>query len=291
MGKVKRNKRVSYSQYSFYEHCPYQYKLAYVDKLSKSKENIHLIFGRAMHEVIQSYLDIMYNESIKDADEMPLAGLLYHSMIHQFKAARRKMKSDPATQDEMIEFYHDGIEILKWFTKPRNRIKFYSRKGYKLIGIEVLLNTKLKGNIDFLGYIDVVLQDVRDNSIIIIDLKVSTRGWNSYNKSNKVKTNQILLYKKIYSEKFNVPLEKIKVEYQICRRKLPKYSEFPIPRMSRYVPANGKPSMNKSWNDFMVFVNTVFDDNGNRRTDIPYLKNPSKLCDYCEFDSICDKKN
>ena len=60
--------RISYSQISIYNDCPLHWKLNYVDKLSIRESNIHLIFGSAMHEVLQTYLDIMYMDSVKNAD-------------------------------------------------------------------------------------------------------------------------------------------------------------------------------------------------------------------------------
>jgi len=67
---------------------------------------------------------------------------------------------------------------------------------------------------------------------------------------------------------------------------------FPIPRVSRHVPANGKPSMNKAEKDFMEFIDTCFDENG-RREDIDYPKVPGKNkknCKWCEFmeRGLCD---
>ena len=55
--------RISYSQISMYNECPFKWKLNYVDKLSIRESNIHLIFGTAMHEVLQTYLEIMYYET------------------------------------------------------------------------------------------------------------------------------------------------------------------------------------------------------------------------------------
>ena len=55
-----------------YGDCPLRWKLNYVDKLRVSESNIHLIFGTAMHEVLQTYLEIMYNDSIKNADLLNL---------------------------------------------------------------------------------------------------------------------------------------------------------------------------------------------------------------------------
>ena len=60
--------RISYSQISMYGDCPLKWKLNYVDKLRVSESNIYLIFGTAMHEVLQTYLEIMYHDSVKNAD-------------------------------------------------------------------------------------------------------------------------------------------------------------------------------------------------------------------------------
>ena len=64
--------RISYSQLSMYNECPLRWKLNYVDKLRIFESSIHLLFGTAMHEVLQTYLEIMYNDSIKNADKLPL---------------------------------------------------------------------------------------------------------------------------------------------------------------------------------------------------------------------------
>ena len=118
-------------------------------------------------------------------------------------------------------------------------------------------------------------------------------GWNQYQKADEMKNSQILLYKKYYSELFNIPLNKIKVEYQIMRRKLPEDSAFPIPYMSKHVPSNGAPSVTKAYDKFMNFVNTVFEDGGTYK-DIPFPKVPGtnkKNCKYCEFlGKHCDGK-
>ena len=62
--------RVSYSQYSMWSACPQQYKLAYIDKLGESSSNIHSIFGPAMHETLQNYLEKCLRISKSQADKM-----------------------------------------------------------------------------------------------------------------------------------------------------------------------------------------------------------------------------
>jgi hypothetical protein len=285
--------KVSFSQYSMWSSCPQQYKLNYIDKLGESSGNIHTIFGTGMHETIQHYLSVMYGVSKKQADEINLDKLLLEKMKDAFTKEKDSLSEGvPCTQIELEEFYGDGRRILAWLTK--NMQKFYSKSGYELVGIEIPLNAKIKEGVNFIGFIDIVLRDMAENSIIIIDLKTSTMGWNQYQKADKFKNAQILLYKKYYSELFNIPLQKIKVEYQILRRKLPEDSAFPVPHVSKHIPAHGSPSVKKVYDEFMEFINTVFDDGGGFK-DIEFPKVPGaakKNCKFCEFGNrgICDKK-
>jgi hypothetical protein len=285
--------RVSFSQYGMWSSCPQQYKLNYIDKLGESSSNIHTIFGSAMHETIQHYLSVMYGVSKKQADEINVDKLLLERMRENYKVEVEKMsEGTPCSQDELEEFFGDGRRILEWFMKHIG--KFYSKSGYELVGIEIPLNKEIKKGVHFIGYIDIVLKDIAENAIIIIDLKTSTMGWNKYQKEDRLKNSQILLYKKYYSELFDIPLTKIRVEFQIMRRKLPDDSPYPVPRISKHIPPNGSPSVNKVYDEFMSFIDIVFDDEGNFR-DIPYPKvpgNAKKNCKWCEFSArgLCDGK-
>ena len=274
--------RVSYSQYGMYSSCQQQYKLNYIDKLGTSSANIHTIFGSAMHETIQHFLDVMYNVTKKQALQLNLEDMLYKQMVEHFKKESDKMDDGmyPCKKEELGEFFEDGKEILKYFRSKLD--KLYTKSGYELIAIEQRLNAEIKPGIHFIGFIDVLLKDKTTQEYIIIDLKTSTRGWNKYQKNDKVKTSQMLLYKKFYSDKYDIPLEKIKVEYQILKRKLWEGADFPIPRISKFVPANGKPSMNIAWKNFMNFVDSVYGENGEViQTEFP--TNKGKPCDRCEF--------
>jgi hypothetical protein len=285
--------KVSFSQYSMWSSCPHQYKLNYIDKLGESSSNIHTIFGTAMHETIQHYLSVMYGVSKKQADEINKDKLLLEKMREAYKSEADKMsEGTPCTQIQLEEFYGDGRRILQWLDKHMH--KFYSKSGFELVGIEIPLNATIKEGVYFIGFIDIVIRDLASNEIIIIDLKTSTMGWNQYQKADKMKNSQILLYKKYYSELFNIPLQKIKVEYQILRRKLPEDSAFPVPHVSKHIPAHGSPSVKKVYDEFMEFINTVFDDGGTFK-DIEFPKVPGaakKNCKFCEFGNrgICDKK-
>jgi hypothetical protein len=284
--------RVSFSQYSTFSTCPRMYKHQYIDKLGESSANIHTIFGTSCHEVIQHYLTVFYGVSKKQANELNLDKMLLESMRKEFTKEKEKMSEGaPCTQLELEEFFGDGRRILEWFVKHIE--KLYTKSGYELVAIEMPLNYEIKPGVHFIAFIDIVLREIGSGEIIIIDLKTSTNGWNKYQKEDKIKNAQILIYKKFYSDLFGVPMQNIKVEFQIMKRKLMEDAPYPIPRISKHIPPNGKPSVMKAYDEFMGFINTVFDDSGERRLDIEYSKTPGKNkknCKYCEFYArkICD---
>jgi len=272
--------RISYSQISMYNDCPLRWKLNYVDKLSIRESNIHLIFGSAMHEVLQTYLNIMYMDSVKNADILDLNKLLRDKLIEQFKEAEEQDGKPPCTKEELMEFFDDGILIIDFFKKRRNQ--YFSKRDWELIGCEIPIEVDLKNNIRMVGYLDVVMRHIPTDSIKIIDIKTSTMGWNKWMKKDENKTQQLLLYKQFYSKQYNHPIDKIEVEYFIVKRKLWEKAMFPQKRVQKFVPASGKPSMNKVNTRLLKFVNEAFTEDGEKKDDM--LATPSKkACKWCEF--------
>ncbi len=283
--------RVSFSQYSMWSSCPQQYKLAYIDGLSESTSNIHSVFGTAMHETLQHYLDKVLKISKTQADKMiNLKEFLKERMRETYIKESNNGETQICTKEEMVEFLEDGNVLLDWFQKSKNFNRFFSLKHDELVAIEQPINTKIGDNVNFMGFIDLVIRDTFNGRYKIIDFKTSTRGWSKYQKVDPVKNAQILLYKKFYAELIGISEDMIDVEFIILKRKVEVVEDIPTHRMSRHVPANGKPSINKAWKGFKEFVDSVFDESGNYKN-VEYPKKPSKLCDWCEFlGKHCDGK-
>ena len=279
MGKMKR---ISYSQFSQWGRCPYMWKLNYVDKLGTYTDSIHTMFGQAMHETLQTYLTVMYNDTIKIADALPLDEMLLHRMkTHYIEIMEKNGGEVFCEQEDMEEFYSHGLAILDWFKKKRNM--YFSKKNYELVGIEVPIEYELQNKIEFIGYMDVVLHDTFRDRYKIIDIKTATMGWNKYQKADKNKTDQLLLYKQFYGKQHDIPLDKIDVEYFIVKRKLYENVDFPQRRVQIFQPANGTPSINKVMNNLNQFIDESFID-GEYNLEHNYIKQPSKKnCRFCEF--------
>jgi hypothetical protein len=160
---------------------------------------------------------------------------------------------------------------------------YFSKKNYELVGIEVPIEYELPNKIEFIGYMDVVLHDTFRDRYKIIDIKTATMGWNKYQKADKNKTDQLLLYKQFYGKQHDIPLDKIDVEYFIVKRKLYENVDFPQRRVQIFQPANGTPSINKVMNNLNQFIDESFID-GEYNLEHNYIKQPSKKnCRFCEF--------
>ena len=270
--------------------CPHRWKTAYIDGKREFSDNIHTLFGTSMHEVIQAFLTVMYEDTAKAAEALPLEDMLRTRMKRNFENVLKNNGGEMfCTEKDMVEFYMHGVEILKFIRKKR--AQYFSKKGYELVGIEVPLEYDLPNNIKFIGYIDVVIKDTVRDVIKIYDIKTSTMGWNKWMKADKNKTDQLLLYKQFYSKQFNHPMDRIEVEYFIVKRKLYENLDFPQKRVQKFAPANGKPSINQVVKRLDEFMTESFKSDGEYNTEHIYRKEPSKKnCRYCDFNQteFCD---
>ena len=278
----KANKHISYSQLSSFATCEKQWYLTYVKKLAAYQPSIHAVFGTAMHETVQTWLEVLYHDKVKTANELDLDALLYQNLMKAYKSQKAQNTHEHfTTQEELNLFYIDGKNILNFLKKKRGG--YFSTKGVYLAGIETLLYQELRPGVKFKGLIDLVFYDERVDEWTIMDIKTSTSGWNSYAKTDDKKKAQILLYKEFFSRQFDIPLDKIKVEYFILKRKVPKDAEFASmqKRVQEFRPADGPRKMKQAVNLMENFVLNAVDQQG-QYVEKEYTTNPSKsACMFC----------
>ena len=189
------SKTVSYSQYSQYTQCPRQWFLNYGLGLRESKPSLNLTFGTAIHEALQHFLEVMYNQSVKAAEDIDLNAYFKERFIKTYKQTLAINKCAPySTPQEMQEFYEDGVAILDFFKKKRK--EYFSFRHERLIGIEIPIKEPTidsHKSILIKGSIDLVMYDEVNKKYKIYDIKTSTRGWSDKEKKDQTKINQILL--------------------------------------------------------------------------------------------------
>jgi hypothetical protein len=295
---VKGDRKISYSQYAMYSTCPKHWELAYVKGLRTFSQSIHTIFGTAFHETLQNYLTVMFEQSVVKANQIDLNKYLSDQMHSLYKEAVEKMGGEHfSSPKELNEFHSDGVAILDWFKKKRGQ--YFSAKNEELLGIEVPIYHPVNETNDkvmMLGYLDIVVRDKRDGKITIIDIKTSTMGWNKYQKADKTKTSQLVLYKKYFAEQYGFDVEKIDIKYMIMKRKLIDGAMFPQKRVTEFMPASGKPTRNKLAASIKSFVDLNFAPDGSymEKEHVAVAGKNNKHCKWCEFKDqldLCPKIN
>jgi hypothetical protein len=219
-------------------------------------------------------------------------------MIKYFKHIfNRELKKTKLvyTEDDYIGFVFDGEDIIKEFSETATRIKHFPREKYEFVGIEIEIESPVKNNVNFVGYIDLVLKEKNTGDIKIFDFKTSSVGWNDYTKNDFKKTSQLILYKAFYSKLFNVPLNKIDIEFFIVKRKLFENVSYPQSRIQKFVPLHNSKIVVQTINDFVDFLDNCFNQDGTYKTDVKnFPKNPGNRknnCTYCPHKKIsCDQK-
>ena len=286
--KEIKKKRVSFSQYSTFLKCPHKWYLDYVKNLRVKDDNINTTFGTAIHHAFQTYLTSLYKEGVGIADSLDVKKLF----LDKFNEEIKKVKD--VKEEEFTDFIFDGNDIIDTFCKSANRLKYFPTKDYELVGIEIPLEIPIKNNVEFVGFIDIVLKERGKEYYRIIDFKTSSNGWNSYMKEDVSKLAQLHLYKSVYSKKFNVPLNNIEVEFFIVKRKLYENATFPQSRIQIFKPSAGPTIIKESIKSFVEFLDYGFTPDGNYNEANQYIKvpgNAKKNCKYCtHYKKLCDGK-
>jgi hypothetical protein len=286
----KYQNTVSYSQYSVYRRCPHQWYLAYFKGLAPYQASIHTVFGTAIHETLQHYLKVMYEQSGAAADREDIIKLFNERFKETYKNQFEQSKQHFSNPDEMREFYDDGINILEWFKKHRSQ--YFSTRNVVLLGIEMPLMVGLSKNLFLKGYIDFVLYDKDLDKVYIYDIKTSRQGWRAKDKKDDIKLSQILLYKEYFSKQYKIDIDKIEVEFFILKRKIWENEAFPIPYITSFRPPSGKIKRKQAAEKFNMFLSECFDNEG-KMINKQYSKIVSKdSCTYCPFNNnkeLCDK--
>jgi len=293
----EEDSKVSYSQYTMYANCPHHWKLEYMEGHKKRDPSIFLIFGTAMHETIQEWLHVLYTKSPTEASELKLGQMLYDYMLDAYKEMKGQCGQNFSSPGELKEFLEDGIEILDFIVK--NRVDYFNTRQLNLVGIELPIYAQVikTHKVYIRGFLDLVFEDTYQNKLVIWDIKTSTRGWNKWQKADKTKTAQLVLYKKYLSEQYGYPLDRIDVKYFIVKRKLVEGMMYAQKRVQQFVPANGSVTLNKVTKSFENFIRNSFNEDGTYRVESKYpaIKGKNgKNCKWCPFKNDfekCPKEN
>lgn len=282
-------RRISWSQFKTFQKCPKQWQLKYRDGYYIPSDSIHTIFGTALHEALQKYLQVLYHKSVKEAEKLDLEEILVQQMRQAYLKAKdtfldSEWKDEgerPASYPEMKKFLMDGKKILNSFKS--NRTDYFNTQKTELIGIELEVNHNIKDNIDYIGYLDVVLRDKDTGKYKIIDLKTSKSGWDKWKKKDKMRVNQLVSYKSYYSEVLDTDPKNIEVEYIILKRVLNENIPYRQSRIQSFSPPSGSITQNTVREQIDEFVSKAYNSDGSRKQR-DFEATPEKFnCPFCPF--------
>lgn len=277
-----KNKHISYSSVSTYNKCPKLWEAQYLRKTIPFKQNIYTCFGTAMHETMQSWLEVLFHDKVKNANEMDLDKLLYDNMIKAYKQGKAQNGHEHfSTQDELTQFWLDGKHILEFLKKKRNA--YFTTKTMQLAGIETLLYQEIKPGVVFKGLVDLVFYHPTVDRWTIMDIKTSTSGWRDNQKKNPNLTAQVILYKEFFAKQFGIDKEKIDVQFFIVKRRVPAEAEFAsMQRRVQEFSPNAGPRKTKQVLDSMnKFISEVLDENGEYIDQTYQCNSPLGKCENC----------
>lgn len=245
----------SHSRLSCFEQCPCKYKLAYIDKVeTEIEESIEAFLGSCVHEVLEKlYYDLKF-QKVNSLEDLI-------SYLHEI----------------WNKNWDDSIIIVKEEYGPENYLKmgekyisdYYKRyhpfNQGKTIALEdrILINLDDEGNYQLQGFID-RLSEVEDGCYEIHDYKTNSRlPLNDYIRSDR----QLALY--MIGVKNNYPDVK---NVRLIWHFLAFDKEIDSTRTDEELENLKK--------DTIELIDRI-------EREERFDANPSFLCDWCEFKSIC----
>jgi RecB family exonuclease len=276
-------KIISYSQLSMFTECPKKWSLQYREGHKQFTSTIHTVFGSALHEVLQHYLDVMYEKSGAEADRINTYDMFEEKLREEYTTQYKKNKNQHfSNPQELRQFFDEGIEIIRDFSK--NKSKYFSKRGWWLVGCEVpiqVIPNPLKPNVVYNGFLDVVMYHEPTDTFKIIDIKTSRQGWNNKVKKDELKQFQLILYKKFFSELFGVDPKKIEIEYFIVKRQLYEHEDFVIKRIQTFSPPSGKIKQKRAGDVLQTFIIEAFTKEGYK--EVEHQPKENNNCKWCPF--------
>ena len=273
---------ISYSSLSTYNKCPKLWELQYLRNAVPFTQNIYTIFGTAMHETIQTWLEMMYHDKVKNANDLDIDQLLYDNMIKAYKTGKAiNGHQHFSNSDELTQFWIDGKHILEFLRKKRS--SYFSTKTMQLAGIETLLYQEIKPGVVFKGLVDLVFYHPNNDTWTIMDIKTSTSGWRDKQKKNPNLTAQVILYREFFAKQFDIDPSKVNVEFFIVKRRVPAEAEFASmqKRVQEFRPNAGPRKTKQIVESMNKFIDDVLDNKGGYVDQEYKCNNPLGKCEHC----------
>lgn len=143
----------SFSRLNSFYNCPYEWRLQYIEQ-NTAESGFFAEYGSFMHEILEKYAK----------GELSIFEL-NHYYTEYFDEKIPHEAPPNKHVDIRQSYYEKGAEYLNMIDMDFSR--------YEILGVEKKVSFVLFGK-EFVGYIDLLLQDKKTKEIIIVDHKSST---------------------------------------------------------------------------------------------------------------------
>lgn len=143
----------SFSRLNSYHHCPYEFKLHYIE-CNKSKSSAMAQFGTLMHTILEKYAK----------GELSIFEISQYYEEHFDQVITERFPYNKYV-DLRESYYQKGLDYL-------NNINLIL-DDYEILGVELKVEFEISGR-PFIGFIDLLLRDKKTGEIIILDHKSSS---------------------------------------------------------------------------------------------------------------------
>ena len=258
--------RWSYSRVTCFGHCKYEYYLNYIihdNDLYLSESNYFAEIGSYVHQILAMVL----NGELKKEDAYTYYKAHYNENIFYMTKDSTMRKTNTVVSEYLSSLNFD------WLI------------NYEIIGVELEVDFML-GDYHFIGFIDLLLRDKRDNKIVVLDHKSSEYPFKQNGELKKKSEQSFSLYKKQM--------------YLYCHAVKQLYGEFPKTIVWNHFKDGGKlaeiPFVEKEYNETIDwFSNTVSEINQEEafdpNTDFFYCSNLCNFRNSCEYQAIAKGQN
>ena len=200
--------KFSYTKLDTYKQCGFKYKLKYIDGHYLYNDNIATDVGKMIHSAEESIANILINDADAKIDYINIKNTIILKSIeiaHKYPEAYDSAdKSGKTYREKVNEYLTSGVYRLEKY------IRFHT--GYKVIAAELPFNF-LVGDKLFTGFIDRIIKDEQQDMYIVQDIK--TYAVPIEEKELNTLPLQFVVYSLAVMEKFNIPADKIKCQYDL----------------------------------------------------------------------------
>jgi hypothetical protein len=214
---------VSFSEIKTWKECPWRHKLAYVDKLRSNDISPHLDFGTILHDFCENFLKTGTIEGVSLEDKLTAAW-----EEKGFDTPEQIKKTTDRATKQGWRYTHEYLPTwLGWAENIVKALPMFMDEtfpGWEYVAAEELLMEPIEGSdIKFKGYIDAIIKVPKKRgtgfTYWIIDWKTAKKyGWRADKKRDFNMQAQLILYKRHWAAKHDIPLKDIRCGFVLLKK-------------------------------------------------------------------------